>query len=218
MASSLTSIQLKAMILASADRIIANVDALALADRQIGDGDHGLGMERGFAGVKAALGTVDHLSVKEILKLAGDTMIDRMGGASGIVFGLMFRGGARGAPDGDEVSLVEFANYFRRSLNEIMARGGAKPGDKTMIDALEPAVAALERAAACNAGMRLALSQAADAAESGCEASRNMVARFGKSSTMGERSLGFVDAGALSVSLIFRAMSDWAEAELGQIA
>jgi hypothetical protein len=122
----------------------------------------------------------------------------------------MFRGGARVLGDGECVTAGDLAGYFERSIDEIMKRGGAKPGDKTMLDALVPAVAALKQAAEERADIVSALSAAAEAAEAGKERTRQFVARFGKASTMGDRSLGYPDAGALSITLIFQAMHEWA--------
>jgi len=210
----LSTEQMRDMMIHVATRIIENVDVLTQADRQIGDGDHGLGMSRGFESVKDELCTGEFPSVTALLKSVGDTLIDRMGGASGIVFGLMFRGGARGADAGGQMNLGDFAAYLDRSIAEIMARGGAKPGDKTMLDALRPAVTALQRQAASDSTFQATLAAAAEAAAEGRDATRNFVARFGKSATMGERSLGHADAGAVSVAIIFAAMSEWAAANL----
>ncbi|WP_342237853.1 dihydroxyacetone kinase subunit DhaL [Inquilinus sp. OTU3971] len=213
MLEDLTIAQLKEMILAISHTIIGSVDVLTEADRNIGDGDHGLGMSRGFEGVRDIVTPARFSSARDLLKTVGDTLIDRMGGASGIVFGLMFRAGARGLGDGECVTVRDLAEYFERSIAEIMKRGGAKPGDKTMLDALVPAAAALTQAAEERVDIVSALSAAAKTAEAGKERTRQLVARFGKASTMGSRSLGYPDAGAVSVTLIFNAMRDWAAAQ-----
>jgi len=200
------------MILAVSDKIIACVDLLSQADRQIGDGDHGFGMARGFEGVRELLSSKSFDDATDLLKAVGDTLIDRMGGASGIVFGLMFRAGARGQAPMGYLTPAGLAEYFERSIAEIMKRGGAQPGDKTMLDALVPAAAAMKETAAKGGDAIAALAAAARAAEAGKERSRQFVARFGKAATMGERSLGYPDAGALSVTLIFQALHEWVAA------
>jgi dihydroxyacetone kinase phosphoprotein-dependent L subunit len=204
----------RAMLLAVAEAVIANEDHLAKADRDIGDGDHGAGMARGFAAAAEALHAGEFGSVRTLFRSYGDTLIQTMGGASGIIFGQLFRAGAKEAGDGGHFSLREFCEYLDRGMQEIMTRGGAGPGDKTMIDALAPAVAALKDAVVRDSDFPSALRAAAIAAAKGREKSRAYVARFGKAATLGERAVGFPDAGAVSTTLIFEAMATWAEAHV----
>ena len=202
------------MMIAVAHEVIANEEYLCHADREIGDGDHGMGMARGFKAVAGNLGEESFTGVYQIFFAIGRTLIKTMGGASGIIFGLLFYAGAKDQPDKEELDASDLAGLLRRSLREIMAKGGARAGDKTMLDALEPMVEALEESAAEAESLPVALRKAADAAEAGKERSRAYIARFGKAKTLGERAIGFPDAGAVSLALIAKVMADWAAQNL----
>jgi dihydroxyacetone kinase-like protein len=129
-------------------------------------------------------------------------ILSTSGGASGAVFGTLFMGMAKGAP-GPELDRNTFADALAQGLAAVQARGGAKPGDKTMIDALAPASDAAARADDLDA----ALGAAAQAAEAGAEATREMIATTGKAKTLGERSVGHVDPGAISLSILLSAFA-----------
>lgn len=196
------------MLTAVCERMIASEDLLARADREIGDGDHGQGMARGFRAAR------DHLrhcpasaSPHEVLVGVGTTLIESMGGASGVVFGTLFRG-ARTSSFAGPLTTAALADHLDAAVAEIQRRGGAQPGDKTMLDAVIPVVEALRKQSA-ETPVAQALKEAALAAEAGAAATRTMTARHGKSAALGLRSLGFPDPGAISVALIFREMADW---------
>ncbi len=208
----LDAAQLKAMLFEVADRVIAAEPELSEADRKLGDGDHGLGMQRGMVAAKEALSEAAADSgVGELFTVTGNALMRSMGGASGVVFGSLFRAGGKaleghtGGFGAGELSLCLSA-----AAEAIMARGGAGAGDKTMLDALLPAG---ERAVEL-AGRPLGevLPEVAAAAEAGRDASRDMVATIGRAKTLGERSLGHPDAGACSVAIILRAMADFVAA------
>ena len=205
--------QLAALVLAASHRILKDVDLLTQADRDIGDGDHGFGMSRGFTAVLAKLKTNDlnEMSPGQLLKTVGDTLIDTMGGASGVVFGTMFFGGAKALGGLETLSLDDLGRAFEGSCEQITRRAKAEPGDKTMLDALVPAAAAIRSIAASGGSWGDGLSAAAKAAAEGRDATKKMVARFGKASTMGDRSIGFPDAGAVSVAIMFDSMAQTAE-------
>ncbi|SEG91528.1 dihydroxyacetone kinase DhaL subunit [Thermomonospora echinospora] len=217
MTDQLTAADLRRMMAAVADRIIGSEPALNKADRDIGDGDHGLAMTRGFTAVRRLLDPdgdhpVQHSTdVHQVLVTVGDTLLHTMGGASGVIFGLLFRAGARGQEPSDRLGVAGLADHFARSLREIAGRGGAAPGDKTMVDALEPAVRSLAADAARGLDLPTALRHAAEAAADGADSTRKLVARFGKALSLRERALGFPDPGALSTTIIFTAMAGWAE-------
>ncbi len=197
-----------AMLTAAAEAIIAAEPELTDADRNLGDGDHGIGMSRGMTAAreKLAAGGID--SVEKAFTSVGMAMMSSMGGASGAVFGTFFRAGGkalagRGALDG-----AGLADFVKAGTEGVMTRGGAKPGDKTMVDALAPAAEAA--VAAKGKPLGEALADVAAAAAAGRDASEGMVATMGRAKTLGEKSVGHPDAGACSVAIIFRAMADHA--------
>ncbi len=196
----------KAMMAAVARAVIANVDQLSEADRATGDGDHGVGMRRGFEAVLEALEGLDAATPEQVMKAAGSAIMARGGGASGAIFGTLFRGGAKALEGRDRLDGDGFAAFLSAAVEAVKKRGGAAEGQKTMIDALAPAA----RASAVHASFAEAIAKAAEAAEQGVEATRNMIAATGKARSLGERSLGHIDPGALSVSIILNAMRDCA--------
>lgn len=199
--------QVRLMMLQVADAIIAAEPMLSQADRDLGDGDHGLGMKRGMEAVKAQLEPMDPASVEQVFVTTGTAMMTSMGGASGAIFGTVYRAGGKalaGRPafDAEGLSLLLAA-----ALEGVMKRGGAKPGDKTMIDALAPAAEKARESTALP--LTEALTAVAAAAEGGKEASKNMIAQFGRAKTLGEACLGFPDAGACSVVVMLNTMRDF---------
>ena len=146
-------------------------------------------------------------NVYALFQEMGKTMLMSMGGASGVIFGTMFMGGAKGKPERSSLDGAALIELLEGSLAQIKERGKAQVGDKTMVDAYEPAVEAME----AYAGDDLAemLSAAAEAAEKGVESTKNFIAKFGRARYLGERALGHQDAGATSVSIIISAMRDY---------
>ncbi len=196
------------MMLAMADRIIEAEPILTDADRALGDGDHGIGMERGMNAVKEALEGKDFPTVGKVFMGVGMAMMSSMGGASGAVFGTLFRSGGKALGEATAFTGVELATFFKEGTANVMSRGGAKPGDKTMVDALMPAA---EKAAEVSSlPVWEALFAVADAAAAGRDASEGMIATMGRAKTLGENSLGKPDAGAVSVAIIAAAMRDYA--------
>lgn len=211
---SLTADQVKAMFLHVADVVVAAKEQLCDADRNIGDGDHGIGMALGFEAARKELETHDYDDVYAVFGTVGRTMIRVMGGASGIIFGLLFYAGAKNKPPQPSLTTAEFAEIFNQALAEIQAKGQASPGDKTLVDGLQPMVAAMQESAANGDGFKLMLKQATAAAEAGKEKSKQYVARFGKAKTLGERAVGFPDAGCVTLTVISAAMSEWMDNNL----
>ena len=202
--------QIRLMMLQVADAIIAAEAMLSQADRDLGDGDHGLGMKRGMEAVKAQLEPMDPASVEQVFVTTGTAMMSSMGGASGALFGTVYRAGGKalaGRPAFDSEGL---ALLLEAALEGVMKRGGAKPGDKTMIDALAPAAAKAREVTALPRPD--ALKAVAEAAEAGKDASKAMIAQFGRAKTLGEACIGFPDAGALSVTIMLGTMRDFAAA------
>ncbi|NIH85278.1 dihydroxyacetone kinase subunit DhaL [Amycolatopsis granulosa] len=214
MTTELAAGQLRDMLVNVADRVIAAEPELSKADREVGDGDHGLGMTRGFTAARAALAGATFDDVHAVFTTAGNALLRSMGGASGVIFGLLFRAGAADRAAAGHIDVAGLADHFARSLAQITERGGAAPGDKTMVDALEPAARALAESAAAGHDLRTAVRRAAEAAADGADRTRNYLARFGKAVSLKDRSLGHPDPGALSTALIFTAMADWADDHL----
>lgn len=198
------------MLLYVATKIISNKSYLTEVDSQIGDGDHGIGMATGMHKVINALSKMEEeKNVYNIFKTAGNEMLLSMGGASGVIFGSLFLAGTKGMEAKSELSPLDLAQMERKSLIAIQERGKAKLGDKTMVDALAPAVVALEENA--GKGMLNMLKEAELAAKKGVENTKEYVAKYGRAKSLMERSIGYQDAGATSVWLIFQAMREYVE-------
>lgn len=207
MHDTLTPSEARDMLSLVARHLVANVDMLTEVDQAIGDGDHGIGMRRGFAAVEEAMATIDPESVSKVFKAAGTTIMAKTGGAAGAVFGTLFRAGSAALEERPVLDAEGLAGFLARGLEGVEKRGGAQPGQKTMIDALAPAAVAAEAAIA--SGLIVAVQRATDAAKDGVEATKGMIATTGKARTLGERSLGHPDPGAVSMSLILEAMRDY---------
>ena len=183
--------------------VAANKDLLTELDSAIGDADHGTNMDRGMKAVLGALDSGD--TPAALLKRAGMTMVSTVGGASGPLYGTAFLRMATAAGDAERLDGPAFAKALRAGLEGVVARGKAGPGDKTMIDALAPAVDALDAALAGGSPLTEALRAAVQAAEQGRDATIPLVARKGRASYLGERSAGHQDPGATSVTLLVTA-------------
>lgn len=207
---SLTAEEVRSLLLAVCKAVEAAKDQLSQADRDIGDGDHGIGMAKGFRAAGEILAGTKSENVFELFALTGRTLMRVMGGASGIIFGLFFCGGAKDKQPRQELSGEALAELLAGSLAEIKAKGRAQPGDKTMVDAFEPMVQALQASAAVGKPLPAMLAAAKAAADAGCAASRQYTAKFGKAKPLGERAIGFPDPGAVSVTVIAAAMHQWA--------
>ena len=201
----LAAADLRDMLRAAAEDVIANEAVLSKADQAIGDGDHGVGMTRGFGAALAVLDREDGgQSPGSLLTAFGTAILTNAGGASGAVFGTLFRGVGK-ALASEPVGLKALAAAFDEGARAVMVRGGAKPGDKTMLDALVPAVDALKRAEATTPAE--AFRMAAVAARSGAEATAGMIANTGRAKMLGQRAVGFVDPGALTTTFVFEGMA-----------
>jgi dihydroxyacetone kinase-like protein len=199
--------EVRQMLLAVTDRIIASEPLLSEADRHLGDGDHGLGMARGMAAVKAKLETNAPETIAGPFAVAGLAMLSSMGGASGALFGTMFRSGGKALERREVFDSAALADFLEAALTGVTARGGAAPGDKTMVDALQPAAAKARETVTLP--LAECASAVAAAAELGKQATQSMLAKVGRAKALGQGSLGHPDAGAISVSLILGAMLDY---------
>jgi dihydroxyacetone kinase-like protein len=184
-----------------ASTIHDNAAYLTQLDSAIGDADHGINMDRGFKAVVAALDETEFDSVEELLKKTGMTLVSKVGGASGPLYGTFFlRFGA--ALAGAEVTPASVGEALHAGVGGILARGKAELGDKTMYDAWAPALDAYDAAVAGGSDLAGALRAAADAAATGRDATTPLVARKGRASYLGERSAGHQDPGATSTALL----------------
>ncbi len=189
--------------LAAAD-VAEQRDYLVDLDRAIGDGDHGENMDRGFKAAVEALGQAQPASVAEVLKTVAKTLMSTVGGAAGPLYGTAFLRASKAAGDG-ELDGAGVAAVIAGALDGIQARGKATTGEKTMVDAWTPALEAARAAAESGSDPAAVLEAAATAAEAGAAATEPMRATKGRASYLGERSIGHLDPGAVSTSLILRA-------------
>ena len=189
--------------LAAAD-VAEQRDYLVDLDRAIGDGDHGENMDRGFKAAVEALGQAEPASVAEVLKTVAKTLMSTVGGAAGPLYGTAFLRASKAVGDG-ELDAAGVAAIIEGALGGIQARGKATTGEKTMVDAWTPALDAARAAAESGADAVATLQAAATAAEAGAAATEPLRATKGRASYLGERSIGHLDPGAVSTSLILRA-------------
>lgn len=205
--NSIDSVILCKAFIAGAKNIIDNETYLSELDGYVGDGDHGATAARGFRAVIDALENSDSPSPEEVFKLTGSTLAKSMGGAIGPIFGSIFSGAAP-LLDGSEVTLESYAKAMTSGLDFVKRIGGAKEGDRTLVDALAPYSASLNSSAEQNLDLAIALKQAAEAAEAGAESTKTMQATKGRARFLGEKSIGFRDAGASSFTCFVTGFSN----------
>jgi dihydroxyacetone kinase-like protein len=182
-------------------------DYLTQLDAAIGDGDHGVNMDRGFDAVGKALAAQgDSLTPGKLLIVAGKTLVSTVGGASGPLWGTAFRRAGRALGDREELDGNDLVVALQAALDGVVELGAAQPGDKTMVDALGPAIDALSAALDAGKPLDTALAAASQAAEEGAKATVPLQARKGRASYLGERSIGHQDPGATSAALIMAAL------------
>lgn len=182
-------------------------DELTALDSAIGDADHGLNMARGTAAIATAVGAAPPATIEALFKAAGMALISNVGGASGPLYGTFFLRMATSAGAVDGLDAVALGAALRAGLDGVVARGKAEPGDKTMVDALGPAVTAWEAAAATGASLSACAADAARAADGGRDATTPLVARKGRASYLGERSAGHTDPGSASSAMLLHALA-----------
>ncbi|MGX9790488.1 dihydroxyacetone kinase subunit DhaL [Mycobacterium sp. MMS18-G62] len=174
-------------------------------DAAIGDADHGINMDRGMRAVVAALNEGNPADMSELCKLVGMTLVKSVGGASGPLYGTFFLRMAPALGSAESVDAGDFAKALRAGVEGVVQRGRAEAGDKTMFDALAPALDAVDAVLASGSGLDAGLTEAAIAAESGRDATESMVARKGRASYLGQRSVGHLDPGAASSAMLIAA-------------
>jgi dihydroxyacetone kinase-like protein len=203
----------RAWILIAAEVIEANRDHLTQLDAAIGDADHGINLARGFTAVTTAIEGA--ATPGAVLTTTGSTLISKVGGASGPLYGVAFRRAGKALGTAPEVDLPALEQALEAALAGVQQLGGAREGDKTMVDALAPATRAFGKAIADGALPARALSALAEAAAAGATATVPMQARKGRASYLGPRSVGHEDPGAASTALILAALRDTAARETG---
>ncbi len=176
-------------------------------DRQIGDGDHGANMDKGFTAAVAKL-EAGAETVQDVLKVVAQTLMSTVGGAAGPLYGTAFLRAAKALGDDTEVDAAGVAALIGGALEGIVARGKATTGEKTMVDAWTPALAAAQTVADAGGSATEALNAAAKAALEGAEATIPMLATKGRASYLGERSIGHQDPGATSTAYLLAAAAD----------
>jgi phosphoenolpyruvate---glycerone phosphotransferase subunit DhaL len=190
-----------------AARVAADKDLLTQLDSAIGDADHGTNMDRGLTAAVAAVDAERPATAAALFRRVGMTLVSTVGGASGPLYGTLFLRMASTAGDVGALDSAQLAAMLRAGVDGVLARGKAEPGDKTMVDALLPAVEALDAALAAGSSVGAALAAATRAAEQGRDATTPMLARKGRASYLGERSIGHQDPGATSAALLVAAAS-----------
>ncbi|MFG3100985.1 dihydroxyacetone kinase subunit DhaL [Streptomyces sp. NPDC048182] len=193
---------------ATAALVDREAERLTALDSAIGDADHGSNLQRGFAAVTATLEKEAPGTPGAVLTLAGRQLISTVGGASGPLYGTLLRRTGKALGDDAEVGREQLAEALRTGVDAVRQLGGAAPGDKTMLDALLPAVDALGDSFAA----------ARDAADEGARATTPLQARKGRASYLGERSIGHQDPGATSAALLVAALQEAAGAASGDAA
>jgi dihydroxyacetone kinase-like protein len=194
-------------IRAAADAIVANKAELTSLDRAIGDGDHGDNLARGFAAVIVKLDAGVPDTPGAVLKLVATTLISTVGGASGPLFGTAFLRAASAAGEATELDPTTVGAVLAAARDGVVSRGKADANDKTMVDALNPAVAAAERSAREGGDVPAVLAAAASAADGGAAATEPLQARKGRASYLGARSIGHVDPGSRSTAYLLKAFA-----------
>lgn len=191
--------------------ISENKDYLTRLDADIGDGDHGTNMDRGFQAVRGKMPDLADKDIGSILKTVGMTLVSTVGGASGPLYGTFFLQMGTATSGKLELSLADWITALQSAVDGVIMRGKASPGDKTMIDTLVPALNAIKESAAKGSVLPDALRDSAEAAERGMLSTIPLVARKGRASYLGERSAGHQDPGATSSNLLLKAaVETWA--------
>ncbi len=191
-----------------ADAIAQNKEYLTQLDAAIGDADHGINMDRGFQKVVNQLPKLAEQDISSALKTVSMTLISSVGGASGPLYGTFFLRASTAVAGKQELSNEDLASLLQAGLDGVLQRGKAQMGDKTMIDALSPAVTAFTQAIGQGKTTSEAIQQATAAAEQGMQATIPMLAKKGRASYLGDRSIDHQDPGATSVYLMLKSLSE----------
>ena len=204
----LSSNQIINWLTVTRDRISADKEKLNELDAAIGDAEHGVSMDRGFTKVVERLSTCTDSDISGLLKTAGMALVSSVGGAGGALFGTFFLRASAVSSGKPSLNSDDLILLLDAGMKGIMDRGKAQPGDKTMIDVLDPAVNAYRKANQDGNDMKASMKFALDAAENGLLNTIPMTAKKGRASYLGERSAGHQDPGATSMLIILKALHD----------
>jgi phosphoenolpyruvate---glycerone phosphotransferase subunit DhaL len=203
---SITIENIKKTVDSLSEIIIQNEVPFCELDSAAGDGDFGMSLAKGFREVKLQIGNIDGSSIQKFLRECSMIISEFCGGASGPIWGSAFAAAANSSKGKENLELCDIVPMFEDAVTAIQKRGGAKPGDKTLLDALIPATEALKEAEQQGKSLREAFEAAAAKAEEGAEATKKMVASKGRATYVGERSLNYPDAGAAAIGIILKTM------------
>ncbi len=197
------------MLCACKDEIKANVPLLCQLDSFVGDGDHGLTVSRGFESAYTKVAETNCSSPYEVFNVFSKELGRSMGGAIGPIFQSIFLGMSNAIKEASTVGVEEFIQMQKKGLQSVMIIGGAKVGDRTLVDTFSPALDAYSMAFSQGADFERCMQAAVKAAEEGCKGTAGLIARKGRAKFLGEKSLGHQDAGATSMYFIYKAISDY---------
>jgi phosphoenolpyruvate---glycerone phosphotransferase subunit DhaL len=213
---SATLADIERVVLVMAETVMANEKYFGDLDAVVGDGDFGYSMSRGFELVVQDWDSFDRTDIATFLRKIAVVITSRVGGTSGPIWGTGFLRAATGAAGASTIDAEQIVAMLRAAVEGIKARGGAEIGDKTLLDALAPATDTIEEQAASGATSAEVARAAAVTARAAAEATRPMLAKRGRASYTGERSIGTLDAGAVAVAVLFEAIADqWPDATAG---
>ena len=184
--------------------VINNEAYFCELDSNAGDGDFGLSLAKGFKSLKENWEEINKEDIGKFMRSCGMIITEECGGASGPIWGGAFIAAGRYAKGKEEISVKELSELGQSMVDGIQKRGGAKLGDKTLLDAFIPAVESVKKSAARNENIQLAVTKSVEAASKGAESTKEIIALKGRASYVGERSLGFPDAGAVAVAVILQ--------------
>ncbi|MCB5728321.1 dihydroxyacetone kinase subunit L [Megasphaera elsdenii] len=208
--SSLDTKQMAAIIEGMAKKIEAEKDYLTQLDNEIGDGDHGINLARGFQAVEKKLPSLAGGDIGALLKGVGMQLVSTVGGASGPLYGTAFMKAGMACKGLTELDGPQFVKALEAAVDGIKMRGKATEGEKTMLDALCPALKVMQEEVAAGKSLKEALQDAVAAAEKGVEYTKTIIATKGRASYLGERSLGHQDPGATSSLYLLQVLAEMA--------
>jgi len=200
--------KVREVIFAIIETIEENKKYLTQLDAAIGDGDHGHNMAKGFGAAKEKLESTSPETPSDILKAVGMALISKVGGAAGPLYGTAFLNASKSVAGKTELDLNDFQVMLESALDGVKSRGKATVGEKTMVDAIEPALDALKKAIAEGSSTREAMDKAVAAAEEGVNYTKTIIAKKGRASYLGERSIGHIDPGAMSSFVILKTIAE----------
>lgn len=192
------------ILLSIAKVLEENKEFLTDLDNVIGDGDHGINMARGFAEVEKQAEALEQKDIGNMLKTVGMTLVSKVGGSSGPLYGTAFMKAGMTIGAKTEIDMSDFLGALEVGIEGVKARGKSTTGEKTMLDAMVPALDAMKEKQAAGADTAQTLAAGVEAAEAGVEATKPMVATKGRASYLGERSVGHQDPGATSFTMMLK--------------